>query len=121
MGPDGLARVARACHANALALLSSLTAIEGVARAFSGPVFHEFVLRLKTPLAPLLKALRAQGILGGLNLTQSYSELGQSLLVCATETKNAEDLKRYTENMARIVGKHFRPAPCALKPSSNKP
>ncbi len=121
LGPDGLAKVARACHANALALLSGLSAIEGVERAFSGPVFHEFVLRLKTPLAPLLKALRAQGILGGLNLAQDYPELGQSLLVCATETRNADDLKRYTENLARIVGKHFRPAPCALKPSSNKP
>ncbi len=121
LGPDGLARAARACHANALALLNDLTGIEGVERAFSGPVFHEFVLRLKTPLAPLLKALKAQGILGGLNLTQNHPELGQSLLVCATETKNTDDLRRYTENMARIVGRHFRPAPCALKPSSNKP
>ncbi len=120
LGPDGLARVAGACHANTLALLKDLTAIEGVERAFSGPVFHEFVLRLKTPLAPLLKALKAQGILGGLNLAQDYPKLGPSLLVCATETKNAEDLRRYTENMARIVGKHFRPAPCALKPPPNK-
>jgi glycine dehydrogenase subunit 1 len=88
---------------------------------FGGPVFHEFVLRLKTPLAPLLKALKAQGILGGLDLAQDYPQLGQSLLVCSTETRNAEDLKRYTENMARIGGKHFRPAPYALKPSSNKP
>jgi glycine dehydrogenase subunit 1 len=120
LGPGGLARTAWASHNNALALLAGLTGIEGVERAFSGPVFHEFVLRLKTPLAPLLKALKAQGILGGLDLVQDHPELGQSLLVCATETKNAEDLKRYTENMARIVGKHFRPAPCALKPSSNK-
>jgi glycine dehydrogenase subunit 1 len=121
LGPDGLAKVARACHANTLVLLSGLSAIEGVERAFSGPVFHEFVLRMKTPLAPLLKALKAQSILGGLNLSQDYPELGQSLLVCATETRNADDLRRYTENLARIVGKHFRPAPCALKPSSNEP
>ncbi|MDP2240525.1 MAG: aminomethyl-transferring glycine dehydrogenase subunit GcvPA [Burkholderiales bacterium] len=120
LGPDGLARAARASHTNALALLKDLTAIEGVERAFNGPVFHEFVLRLKTPLALLLKALKAQGILGGLNLAQDHPELGQSLLVCATETKTAEDLRRYTENMARIVGKHFRTAPCALKPSPNK-
>jgi len=121
LGPDGLAGVARACHANALALLADLTAIEGVKRAFSGPVFHEFVVRLKTPLAPVLNALKAQGILGGLNLARNYPELGQSLLVCATETKNADDLRRYAENMARIVGRRIRPAPCALKPSSNKP
>ncbi|HSN41050.1 MAG TPA: hypothetical protein VLT92_12740, partial [Burkholderiales bacterium] len=116
LGPDGLAKVARACHANTLALLSALTGIEGVERAFSGPVFHEFALRLKTPVAPVLHALKARGILGGFNLTRNYPELAQALLVCATETKNAGDLSRYTDNMARIVSKRFRPAPCALTP-----
>ncbi|MFN7087754.1 MAG: aminomethyl-transferring glycine dehydrogenase subunit GcvPA [Burkholderiales bacterium] len=119
LGADGLLKVARACHANAMTLLAQLTAIEGVERVFSGPVFHEFAVRFKTPLAPLLKALEAQGILGGLSLARSHPELGEALLVCATETKSAEDLRRYTENIARIVGRHFRPAPCAFKPSSN--
>ncbi|MEK6591871.1 MAG: aminomethyl-transferring glycine dehydrogenase subunit GcvPA [Pseudomonadota bacterium] len=116
LGPAGLAQVARASHANARTLLAGLCAVEGVERVFLGPIFHEFALRLKTPVAPVLRALRAQGILGGLDLAQDYPELGQSLLVCATETKNADDLERYTENMARIVGKRFHPAPCALKP-----
>ncbi|MBI4205963.1 MAG: aminomethyl-transferring glycine dehydrogenase subunit GcvPA [Betaproteobacteria bacterium] len=118
LGPAGLAGVARACHSNAFDLLAHLTAIEGVERMFSAPVFHEFVLRLKTPVAPVLHALKAQGILGGLSLTHDYPELGQALLVCATETKSEEDLKHYSDNMARIVGKRFRPAPCALKTKS---
>jgi glycine dehydrogenase subunit 1 len=63
-----------------------------------------------------LHALRAQGILGGLSLVDDYPEFGQSLLVCATETKTEGDLKHYVENMARIVGKRFGPSPCALKP-----
>lgn len=116
LGPRGLAAVARACHRNALTLLAGLTAIEGVERNFSGPVFHEFALRLKTPVAPVLHALKAQGILGGLSLVPNHPELGQSLLVCTTETKTEGDLKHYSENMARIVGKRFRPVPCALKP-----
>ncbi len=116
LGPGGLAQVARACHANTLTLLDALSAIDGVERAFSGPVFHEAVLRVKTPLAPVLNALKPQGILGGINLSRDYPELGQALLVCATETKTAEDIARYAEHMARIVGKHFRPAPCAIKP-----
>jgi glycine dehydrogenase subunit 1 len=116
LGPRGLAAVARACHRNTLTLLADLTAIEGVERVFSGPVFHEFILRLKTPVAPVLHALKAQGILGGFNLVPDYPELGQSILVCATETKTEGDLKHYAENLARIVGKRFRPAPCALKP-----
>jgi len=116
LGPQGLKSVADACHANALRLRDSLGAIDGIEPAFSGLIFHEFVLRMKTPVAPVLRALQAQGILGGLSLAQDYPELGQSLLVCATETRNEEDLRRYTENMARIVGKRFRPAPCARKP-----
>lgn len=118
LGPEGLAQVARASHANSRALLAGLCAIEGVERVFSGPLFHEFVLRLKTPVAPVLRALKAQGILGGLDLRRDYPELGQSLLVCATETKNEADLGRYIENMARIVGKRLRPAPRGLKPKN---
>ncbi|MCW5603600.1 MAG: aminomethyl-transferring glycine dehydrogenase subunit GcvPA [Burkholderiales bacterium] len=116
LGPSGLARVARACHANALELLSALTIIEGVERAFSGPVFHEFVLRLKTPASPVLRALKARGILGGLGLARDYRALGQSLLVCATETKTADDIRRYAEHMARIIGKRMRPASRTVKP-----
>ena len=116
LGMGGLAGAARACHRNTLALLADMTGIEGVERVFGGPVFHEFALRLKTPVLPVLHALKAQGILGGFSLVHDYPELGQSILVCATETKTEGDLKHYAENMARIVGKRFRPAPCALKP-----
>lgn len=116
LGPVGLAGVARASHANARTLQTRLCEIEGIETMFRAPVFHEFVIRLKTPVAPVLRALKAQGILGGHDLVQFYPELGQSLLVCATETKSSDDLGRYTENMARIVGKRYRPVPCALKP-----
>jgi glycine dehydrogenase subunit 1 len=102
-GPEGLARVARACHANALALRERLTAIPGVERSFGAPVFHEFVVRLAAPVASVLHALRAQGILGGLDLTRHFPELGHALLVCTTETKNETDLMRYSDSMARIV------------------
>jgi glycine dehydrogenase subunit 1 len=104
LGPEGLARVARACHANTLALVSRLTAAAGVARAFSGAFFHESVLRLPGPAAPVLQALKAQGILGGLDLAGEYPELGHALLVCATETKEEGDLTRYSEALARILG-----------------
>jgi glycine dehydrogenase subunit 1 len=118
LGPDGLARVARTCHSNALKLAQQLTALPGVKRAFSGPVFHEFVLRLNAPVGDILQALKAQGILGGLALTQDYPELGDALLVCATETKHGGDLKRYVENMKRILGRRLRAAGCALKPKA---
>jgi glycine dehydrogenase subunit 1 len=116
LGPDGLARVAQTCHSNALKLMRQLTALPGVKRAFSGPVFHEFVLQLNAPVGEALEALKAQGILGGRALTQDYPELGDALLVCATETKHDDDLGRYADNLKRILGRRFRAAGCALKP-----
>jgi glycine dehydrogenase subunit 1 len=80
------------------------------------PIFHELVLKIGTPVAPILHALKAQGILGGIPLAQTFPGLGQSLLVCATETQTADDIARYADNMTRIIGKRFQPAPCAIKP-----
>jgi len=117
LGPAGLARVAHASHANAVQLRQDLTAIEGVSSPFGAAVFHEFVIQLQTPVAPVLQALQAQGILGGRSLVGDYPELGQSMLVCATETKTVADLGRYAENMAHIIGRQFQPAPCAIQSS----
>jgi glycine dehydrogenase subunit 1 len=54
-----------------------------------------------------LRALKAQGILGGLDLSPHYPELRNALLVCATETKTPDDLERYADHMTRIVSKRL--------------
>ncbi len=106
LGPDGLTEVAQSSHSNTLKLAQLLCALPGVKRVFSAPVFHELVVRLPAPAAAVLDALRSDGILGGLALTEDYPELGDALLVCATETKNDEDLARYAESLARILKQH---------------
>jgi glycine dehydrogenase subunit 1 len=103
MGPAGLAAAASMSHANTLRLADALAAVSGVRRRFSAPVFHECVMELDRPLAPVLRALEAEGILGGLDLGLHYPELAQHLLVCATETKTGEDLQRYADAMRRVM------------------
>ncbi len=105
LGPQGLERVAKACHANTLALVEKLSAIKGVTRVFNRPVFHESVLRLDMPVADALRALEAQGILGGYELSEHYPALGSSLLVCATETRTHEDIEQYAFHLEQIVSK----------------
>ena len=117
LGPQGLARVAQAAHANTLALAGRLCALPGVTRVFSGPVFHEFVVQFEAPVAGVLHALKAEGILGGLAMTQDYPELGNAVLVCATETKCDDDLARYAAVMKRILARRFRPASRARQPA----
>ncbi len=108
LGPAGLARVARACHANALALAARLEGIPGVSRTFSGPFFNETALQLPSPVAPILRALQSKGILGGLDLKAEYPELGHALLVCATETKDEGDLTFFSDQLARAIGRRTR-------------
>jgi len=103
LGPAGLARVASVSHANTRVLAEKLAAIPGVKQAFSNVYFHEIVLQLDRPVADVLRALREQRILGGFDLTVAYPELGQALLVCATETKTAADLDAYASQLARIL------------------
>jgi len=95
MGPQGLARTAAASHARSRELTAALTRLPGVRLAFNGPHFHETVLLLDRATEPVLEALAARGIIGGLDLAPYYPELGPALLVCATETKTAADLERY--------------------------
>jgi len=100
MGPQGLERVAAASHARTRELIAALTRIKGVRAAFEGPHFHEAVLLLDRPVAPVLQMLASGGILGGLDLSGDYPELGNALLVCATETKTSADIDSYANALS---------------------
>jgi glycine dehydrogenase subunit 1 len=95
MGPRGLERVAAACHARTAELASALTRVPGVRAAFRSPYFHEVVLQLDRPAAPVLAALAQRDILGGVDLTPYYPELGAAVLACATETKTSADIEAF--------------------------
>ncbi len=115
LGPEGLKRVAAASHANTRSLLEKLSAITGVQRVFSAHCFHEAVIQIDAPAGEVLRALQAQGILGGYDLSGDYPELGNAILVCATETKTAADLDLYAQQLARILSKRREGPPCAYK------
>jgi glycine dehydrogenase subunit 1 len=105
LGPAGLERVAAACAARTRELVAALTAIPGVRAAFPDPRFHEAVLLLERPAAPLLEALAVEGIVGGYDLARDYPELGHAMLVCATETRTADDIERYAQALRRQLGR----------------
>jgi glycine dehydrogenase subunit 1 len=118
LGPDGLERVAAASHANTNELVARITAIQGVEKVFARPVFHEAVVCLDQPANDVLRAMEAQGILAGYNLTVDYPELGEAMLVCATETRTAADIEKYVLQLERIISKRRLDPPCAQKVSS---
>jgi glycine dehydrogenase subunit 1 len=103
MGPQGLARVASVSHARTSELLAALTRLPGVRRGFASPYFHESVVLLDRPVAPLLRELADHGILGGYDLAEHYHGLGHALLVCATETKTSADIERYANALGELM------------------
>jgi glycine dehydrogenase subunit 1 len=105
LGPAGLERVARACIARTAELVAALGKLPGVRVAFPGPRFHEAVLKLDRPVAPLLEALAAEGIVGGFDLARDYPELGHALLVCATETRTSPDIEAYAHALGRLLNR----------------
>ena len=103
LGPEGLRQTAEHSHANTQKLAKVLNEIDGVEIVFDRPCFHETVLRLPTPAAEVLAALDQKGILGGFDLSPAYPELGNAMLVCATETKTDDDIAQYAAVLREVL------------------
>jgi glycine dehydrogenase subunit 1 len=110
LGPEGLARVANESHRRANELVAALVRVKGVKLAFERPRFHEAVLQLDRPVAPVLAELARRGIVGGFDLSTDYPELGNALLVCATETRSSEDIEKYANALAETLKAAVRAA-----------
>jgi glycine dehydrogenase subunit 1 len=103
VGPHGLAKIASTCIERTAALVAALGKVPGVRVAFDAPRFHEAVLLLDRPVAGVLEALAARGIVGGVDLSRDYPSLGSALLVCATETRTPEDIATYARALADVM------------------
>ena len=77
-------------------LKKRLSELKGWEVAFSGQVYNEFVIRCPDTRA-VNKKLQAQGIAGGYELENDYSELKNAMLLCATEMLSRKDIDRVIE------------------------
>lgn len=103
LGSVGLEQVAATCQQRTRELVDALTGIKGVKLAFSGPRFHEAVLQLDRKVSDVLEALAQRGVIGGYDLSRRYPELGNALLVCATETRMEEDIAKYADALREVM------------------
>jgi glycine dehydrogenase subunit 1 len=110
LGPQGLARVANVCHARTNELVQALTRVKGVKLAFDRSRFHEAVLLLDRPVAPVIADLARRGIVGGIDISADYPDLGHALLVCATETRTPADIQAYADALTESLKAAVRAA-----------
>ncbi len=103
MGAEGIERTAMHCHANTAVLVEQLAAIDGVEKLFDAPCFHEAVIRINQPVAPVLSKLAEAGYLGGFELADDYTELNNTLLVCATEMRSRDEIVAFSQIFAQAL------------------
>jgi len=118
LGGEGLSHVAASCHANTTNLMARLSEIDGVDAAFASSTFHEGVLRLAAPAGDILRSLAAHNVLGGYDLAGDYPELGNAILVCATELRTEAEMDEYATKLARIMATRTQ-AKCPVEPKFN--
>ncbi len=103
MGPDGLEKTAIASHGNNKKMLEKLTSKKSITRTFNQSFFHESVINIAADNASVLKKLAANNIVGGINLKSDYPELGDAILVCATEKRTVKEIDFFTEQLATAI------------------
>jgi glycine dehydrogenase subunit 1 len=107
LGPEGLAELGRGILQRARYAARRLGEIPGVrAPALNAPFFKEFVVDFAETgrtVAEVNSALRERGIFGGLDLSEQYSELGQSALFCVTEVHSQADIDRLADELAEVL------------------
>ena len=105
LGEAGMTRLSRLNHAQAVTLSAMLGELPGV-EVINDTFFNEFTLRLEGPAAPVIEALAARGILGGVPVSRLYPEppvLANLLLVAVTETASEADMEAFCAGMREVA------------------
>ncbi len=105
LGEAGFTRLAEINHARASILAKRLGAVAGV-ELLNETFFNEFTVRLPKPATPIVDALAARGILGGVPLHRLFpqqKEMTNLLLVTATEMTTDEDMDRLASALAEVL------------------
>jgi glycine dehydrogenase subunit 1 len=95
VGKEGIKQIADINIANAHYLRRKIAALPGFTLQWDGVIFNEFVVQTKKEPAAIIQSLLTQKIHAGFDLSEWYPELGNALLICATETKTKDDLDRF--------------------------
>ena len=105
LGEEGLTRLARLNHAKASALADRLSRIPGV-QLMTHSFFNEFTLKLPKPAAPVVDALAARGVLGGVPASRlmPHDSVARDLLIVAvTETNTDEDFATFEAALKEVL------------------
>ncbi len=105
LGGEGLKKLARINHANAVKLKKDLSAVPGV-EVLNKAYFNEFTVRLSKPAHGVVEALAEKGILGGVpvsRLEPGKPALENLLVVASTEVNTDEDRAAFAAALTEVL------------------
>lgn len=102
LGRRGLRRLAALNLQKAHYLAEKIARLPGFALRFSGPFFNEFVIKTRKKPSRLLKALRDEGFLGGLDLAPYELLEGNNLLLAVTEKRTRDEMDRFVKALKGV-------------------
>ena len=104
-GKEGIRELAEHNLAKAAYAAKMLAAQPGAKLLFTGaPRFHEFVLQTEEAPALWSKRLLEEKIVGGVELSRWYPELGNATLWCATEVITREQIDAAAQSAGGRAG-----------------
>ncbi|NNJ13246.1 aminomethyl-transferring glycine dehydrogenase subunit GcvPA [Chloroflexales bacterium ZM16-3] len=103
MGKQGMRKVAELCYQHAHYAAAEIAKLPGYRLLSDGTFFKEFAVGLPRPAAEVNAALRAQGIVGGYDLSADEPQLGDAMLLAVTEMNSKADIDRMV-GVLRDVG-----------------
>lgn len=96
MGHKGLKEVNASSYGGAHYLAAALVATGKCRMAFDKPFMNEFAVKTTIPADTILQALLAQGILGGVKISDD------TLLICVTEQRTKAEIDKFIETVNNI-------------------
>jgi len=107
LGPRGLSQLFETILVKTNHAIKRLHELPGtLIPRFTGQHYQEFVVTLENPrhtIAKMNQDLLAAGIHGGKSLVNDFPELGQSSLMCVTETHRPEAIDKLRATMEKFV------------------
>ncbi len=92
VGPGGLRQVAELSTRKAHYAAGRLAEVPGLALAFPGPFFKEFVVRSAKDPAAVLAEVGRRGFHGGIALGRWFPDLADGILVAVTEKRTRQEI-----------------------------
>jgi glycine dehydrogenase subunit 1 len=102
LGKNGVQEMAMLNMKKAHYAKTKIDQLDGYEVAFTSPTFNEFVVKTPVPVKKINQYLLQHQIIGGYDLSRTYPELTNHMLLAVTELRTKEEIDRLVKGLEEI-------------------